>query len=67
MILLSKTRSKSEEDNSWQFDTRVDAWDEWCMVNVMLIRRLSKKAACGTSEHWEHPYAMCQRRPGGES
>ena len=42
MILLSKTRSKSEEDDSWQFDTRVGAWDEWCMVNVMLIKRLPK-------------------------
>lgn len=45
-IVLSKTISQSAND-SWQFDTDVGVWDEWCMVNVMLIKRLPE---CGLAE-----------------
>ena len=45
-IVLSKTISQSVND-SWQFDTDVGVWDEWCMVNVMLIKRLPE---CGLAE-----------------
>ncbi|KAL8723622.1 MAG: hypothetical protein Q9181_007242 [Wetmoreana brouardii] len=40
VILLSKNKSESEAADGWQFDRKAGAWDEWCLCNVMLIKRL---------------------------
>lgn len=46
VILLSKNRAESEEDDSWQFENEVGTWDRWCLCNVMLIKRLAGKGLC---------------------
>ncbi|KAL8850813.1 MAG: hypothetical protein Q9221_004227 [Calogaya cf. arnoldii] len=38
-ILLSKNRGSAESED-WQFDRSIGAWEEWCLCNVMLIKRL---------------------------
>ncbi|KAL8914137.1 MAG: hypothetical protein Q9172_007147 [Xanthocarpia lactea] len=39
-ILLSKNKDSTERGEDWQFDNSVGTWDEWCLCNVMLIKRL---------------------------
>ena len=38
-ILLSQSRCRLEDVEGWQFDTTAWGWHEWCMCNVMLVRR----------------------------
>ncbi|KAL9601386.1 MAG: hypothetical protein Q9219_002562 [cf. Caloplaca sp. 3 TL-2023] len=45
-ILLSKNKSNSEQADGWQFDRQVGSWHEWCLCNVMLIKRLPGKGLC---------------------
>ncbi|KAI4126331.1 MAG: hypothetical protein LQ338_003808 [Usnochroma carphineum] len=45
-ILLSKNKSESEQADGWQFDRQVGSWHEWCLCNVMLIKRLPGKGLC---------------------
>ncbi|KAL8696120.1 MAG: hypothetical protein Q9201_007817 [Fulgogasparrea decipioides] len=44
VILLSKKKSESEAANGWQFDQQAGAWDEWCLCNVMLVKRLPERS-----------------------
>ena len=41
-ILLSKSRSSAESEDGWQFDSSIRPWDEWCLCNVMVIKRLPR-------------------------
>ena len=45
-ILLSKNKSVSEQADGWQFDPEKGSWHEWCLCNVMLIKRLPGKGLC---------------------
>lgn len=46
LILLSKNKSESKGADAWQIDDEIGAWDEWCLCNAMLIKRLPGKGLC---------------------
>lgn len=41
VILLSRNKGAAIEA-SQQFDRSIGVWDEWCLINVMLIKRLHR-------------------------
>ena len=42
IIFLSKNKSSGVHIDSWQFDTHSYIWHEWCLCNVMLVKRFPK-------------------------
>ena len=41
VVLLSKYKATSAAADSWLYDFKVGDWHEWCLINVLLVKRLS--------------------------
>lgn len=40
VICLSRTRASSGRHHCWKYDPLIDTWNEWCLFNVVLIKRV---------------------------
>ncbi|KAL8709262.1 MAG: hypothetical protein Q9220_006005 [cf. Caloplaca sp. 1 TL-2023] len=46
VIMLSRNKSASEAADGWHFDLSAHTWSEWCLCNVLLIKRLPSNSLC---------------------